>query len=134
MPLKDRILTMYSGSVSDSSSLKRIFNTNKGYSRVPFPMIPVPGQDMKNTQAGDVLVKLNLNARFFWEDLPYGLVILKDIGNIVGVSTPNITRNIIFHQRHMPVKYVDESSGKFIQSTLLAKTGAPSAYGITSIE
>jgi hypothetical protein len=108
MPLKDRILTMYAGSVSDKSSLKRIFNTNLGYSRVPFPMIPVEGQDLKNTPPGDVRVKLNLNARFFWEDLPYGLVILKDIGNIVGVQTPNITRNIVFHQRHMPVKYVNE--------------------------
>lgn len=42
-------------------------------------------------------VKLNLNARFFWEDVPYGLVILKDIGRICGVETPNITRNIMFH-------------------------------------
>jgi hypothetical protein len=80
------------------------------------------------------LVKLNLKARFFWEDMPYGLVILKDIGNIVGVSTPNITRNIIFHQRHMPVKYVNESSGEFNRDVLLSKTGAPSAYGIKTIE
>ena len=52
---------------------------------------------MKSTKKEDVLVKLNLKARFFWEDMPYGLVILKDIGKIVGVSTPNITSNIIFH-------------------------------------
>merc|ERR1712086_776613 len=107
MPLKDRILTMYRGQVSDTSSLKRIFNTNVGYSRVPFPMLPVPGQDLKNTPAGDVKVRLNYNARFFWEDLPFGLVILKDIGNIMGVATPNITRAIVFHQQYMPVKYVD---------------------------
>ena len=43
MPLKDRVLTMYGGSISDQSSLKRIFNTNIGYSRVPFPMVPVEG-------------------------------------------------------------------------------------------
>ena len=77
--------------------MKTIFNTNKGYSRVPFPMIPVPNQDLKNIPAGEELVKLNLDARFFWEDLPYGLVILKDIGRIVGVKTPNLTRAIIFH-------------------------------------
>ena len=134
MPMKDRILTMYNGQISDKSSLKRIFNTNKGYSRVPFPMVPVEGQDLKNTAPGDVLVKLNLNARFFWEDLPYGLTILKDIGNIVGVDTPNITRNIIFHQRHMPVKYVNEQTGEFNREVLLNQTGTPSAYGITTIE
>ena len=60
-------------------------------------MIPVPGQDLKGVPAGEELVKLNLDARFFWEDLPYGLVILKDIGDICGVKTPNLTRAIIFH-------------------------------------
>ena len=66
--------------------------------------------------------------------MTYGLVILKDIGNIVGVSTPNITRNIIFHQRHMPIKYVDEHSGEFYRDVLLNNYGAPSSYGITTIE
>jgi len=134
MPIQERICTMYDGQISDKSSLKRIFNTNIGYSRVPFPMIPVEGQDLKNTPKDEVLVHLNLKARFFWEDLPYGLVILKDIGNIVGVDTPNVTRNIIFHQRHMPVKYVNEQTGEFNRDVLLNETGAPSAYGIKNIE
>ena len=133
MPIEERIKTMYKGQISDDSNLKRIFNTNIGYSRVPFPMLPVAGQDLKNTKPADVNVKLNFNARFFWEDMPFGLVILKDIGNIVGVDTPNVTRNIIFHQQYMPVKYVDELSGRFIESALKG-TGAPSAYGITTVE
>jgi len=61
-------------------------------------------------------------------------VILKDIGEIMGVQTPNITRNIIFHQRYMPVKYVDERTGKFNRDVLLNKTGAPSSYGIDTPE
>ena len=84
MPMKDRIISMYDGQVSDTSSLKRIFNTNKGYSRVPFPMVPVDKTGEK--------VTLNLNARFFWEDVPFGLVILKDIGGLLGVQTPNIDK------------------------------------------
>ena len=133
MPLKERVLTMYDGQITDKSSLKRIFNTNLGYSRVPFPMMPVEGQDLKKTAPGEVNVKLNLNARFFWEDIPFGLVVLKDIGNIVGVSTPNITRSIVFHQKFMPAPYVDPKTGVFIKSAL-EKTGAPSAYGIKTIE
>ena len=35
-------------------------------------------------------VTLNLNARFFWEDIPFGLVILKDIGELTNVKTPHI--------------------------------------------
>jgi len=56
MPLKDRILTMYRGQVSDTSSLKRVFNTNIGYSRVPFPMLPIKGQDLSKTKPGDIKV------------------------------------------------------------------------------
>lgn len=95
-------------------------------------MLPVPGQDLKTTPAGEEKVKLNLNARFFWEDMPYGLVILKDIGNIVGVKTPAVTRNIVFHQKFMPVKYVDEK-GELVPE-VLKTTGAPSAYGVTTID
>ena len=133
MPIADRICTMYDGQIIDKSNLKTIFNTNLGYSRVPFPMIPVEGQDLKSKDPGEVLVKLNLNARFFWEDMPYGLVILKDIGKIVGAATPNITRCLIFHQRHMPVKYVNEATQEFYQDALLG-SGAPFSYGIKTIE
>lgn len=120
--------------MGDPTDLKSVFNTNTGYKHVPFPMIPLEGQDLKNIPPGEELVKLNLNARFFWEDLPFGLVILKDIGNIVGVNTPVITRNIIFHQRFMPVKYVNETTGELIDDVVKEQTGAPSAYGITTVE
>lgn len=63
-------------------------------------------------------VVLNLNARFFWEDIPYGLCILKDIGRIMGVETPHITKQIVWHQKFMPIKYVDEKTGQFIPETL----------------
>ena len=74
-----------------------------------------------------------MNARYFWEDLPFGLVILKDIGKIVGVETPAVTKNILFNQKHIPVKFVDEITGELNQD-VLNQTGAPSAYGITTIE
>lgn len=80
---------MYAGQISDKSSLKSIFNSNLAYSKATFPMLPVDEKGEK--------VTLNLNARFFWEDVPYGLLILKDIGNLVKIETPNIDRMIIFH-------------------------------------
>lgn len=117
---------MYDGQISDKSSLKRIFNTNIGYSRVQFPMIP------KDPAVPDQVV-LNKNARFFWEDVPFGLVILKDIGRILGVPTPNCTKQIVWHQKFMPVKFVDPESGDFLEGAL-ENTGAPSRYGITTPE
>lgn len=79
-------------------------------------------------------VTLNLNARFFWEDVPFGLCILKDIGQLVNVKTPNIDRMIIFHQKFMPVKYVCEKTGEFLDTDALKKSGAPRAYGIKTVE
>ena len=80
-------------------------------------------------------VTLNLNARFFWEDVPFGLVILKDIGQLVGVKTPNIDKQIIFHQKFMPVKYVCDKTGAFLEdSKALKESGAPRAYGIKTVE
>jgi hypothetical protein len=76
---------------------------------------------------------LNLKARFFWEDVPFGLVILRDIGDILGVPMPNTTKQIIFHQKFMPIKYVDEKTGKFFVEAL-KDTGAPSRYGILTPE
>jgi hypothetical protein len=34
----------------------------------------------------------------------------------------------------MPVKYIDVKTGKLIKEVLMKSTGAPSAYGITTIE
>ena len=126
MPMKDRIISMYDGQVSDTSSLKRVFNTNLGYSRVPFPMLPVDKSGEK--------VTLNLNARFFWEDVPFGLVILKDIGELVGVETPHINKQIIFHQKFMPVKYICDKTAKFLDNDAVKASGAPRAYGIRTLE
>jgi hypothetical protein len=34
----------------------------------------------------------------------------------------------------MPVKYVDEKTGKFNKEVLVSQTGAPSAFGIKTVE
>jgi hypothetical protein len=104
-----------------------VFNTNIGYSRVPFPMVPIEGTNGEK-------VTLNLNARFFWEDVPFGLCILKDIAQLVGVKTPHMDKQIIFHQKFMPVKYVCEKTGEFLDNDAMRASGAPRAYGIRTAD
>lgn len=60
-------------------------------------------------------------------------MILKDIGRILGVPTPHCDKQIVFHQKFMPIKYVDEKTGQFLPGAL-KDTGAPSRYGITTPE
>jgi len=83
-------------------------------------MVPVDKDGQK--------VTLNLKARFFWEDMPFGCVILKNIGELVGVPTPHIDKQIQFHQKFMPIKYLD-SANKFIKESL-KDTGAPVRYNV----
>lgn len=120
MPIKQRIEMMYKGQIKDTSSLQKVFATNQGYKKVTFPMVPVD-------KAGDD-VTLNLNARFFWEDMPFGCLVLKNIGELVGVPTPNIDKQIHFHQKFMPVKYLDDANQMIKES--LQDTGAPIRYNV----
>lgn len=66
--------------------------------------------------------------------MPFGLVILKDIAGLFDVKTPQIDKMIIFHQKFMPVKYICDKTGQFLDNDAVKKSGAPRAYGITTAE
>lgn len=124
MPIKERIEMMYKGQIKDTSSLQKVFTTNQGYTKVTFPMIPVDKKGEK--------VTLNLKARFFWEDMPFGCIVLKNIGQLVEVETPNIDKQIQFHQKFMPIKYLDECNQLIRES--LEETGAPVRYNVETAD
>ena len=118
-PIKDRISYNYKESIKDFSSLKSIFNTNDGYSKNVFPTLPHP--DGKS-------VVLNTKGRFFYEDIPYGLCILKNFGDLFGVPMKNIEKMILWHQKFMDYDLIDQE-GNFIPEAI-EKTGIPLKYGI----
>jgi hypothetical protein len=43
-------------------------------------------------------------------------------------------KQIIFHQKFMPVKYVDEKTGEFLDNDAMRASGAPHAYGIKTAD
>lgn len=120
-PIKQRISYNYKDSIKDFSTLKSVFNTNDGYAKNVFPT--VPHSDGKS-------VVLNTKGRFFYEDIPYGLVVLKNIGDLLGVPMKNTEKMIQWHQKFMDEKFVDEE-GNLIKESLHL-TGAPVNYGIKS--
>ena len=63
-----------------------VFKTNNGYKTVKVPVVEIEGG-----------VVLNLKGRFFTEDVPYGLCVLKGIATMVGANTPGIDKMIYFH-------------------------------------
>lgn len=124
-PIKDlgeRIVEQYDKDVTDRSSLKSIFNSNKGYFGVLTPVVDVePGKVMPNT-----------NTRFFYEDIPFGLCILRNIGELVGIETPVFDRHIRWFQQWMGKEYL-LADGK-LNEELIPETGTPVRYGITSAD
>lgn len=124
-PIKDlgeRIVEQYDKDVTDRSSLKAIFNSNKGYFGVQTPVIEVePGKVIPNT-----------TTRFFYEDIPFGLCILRNIGELMGIETPVFDRHIRWFQQWMNKEYLT-ADGK-LNEELIPETGAPVRYGITSAD
>ena len=116
LPIKERIIKTYGTQVKDTRTLKSVFNTNQGYRTCKFPTIEVEGG-----------LQLDTKCRYFTEDIPYGLCILKDLAQIMNVHTPAIDSIITFHQKFMNVKYIKD--GRLIPE-MLEKTGCPSKYGI----
>ncbi len=119
--IKDMLVSWYEPHlVKDSSTLLQFFRTNKGYSGINTPMIAV-----KNGFIPD------FHSRYFFEDVPYGLCILKGVGELLNMSTPTIDKLICWAQEKMGKEFVvnDRLSGKDVKDT-----HAPQAFGFLSIE
>ena len=86
IPIGPRIISQYGDDVHDKSSLLQIFRTNVGYSKFKVPCVKV----------ADKFV-VNIKARIFTEDIPFGLCILLDIAEMLGLRVPNIVRAIEWH-------------------------------------
>lgn len=121
LPLKERIIAQYGDMVKDRSSLLKVFTSNIGYRVMTVPMVQT-----ENNQ-----FVLNTNARTFVEDIPYGLVLLKDLAEMVNVEVPFITECIEWHQNMMGKNYV--KNGRINRETI-NETGAPSKYGFDTID
>ena len=75
--------------------------------------------------------RADVGARFFTEDYPYGLCIIKGFCEICGVETPCIDKVLKWYEQYMGVCYYvdDDFSGKD-----LIHTGIPQNNGINSIQ
>ncbi|KAG5183184.1 NAD/NADP octopine/nopaline dehydrogenase [Tribonema minus] len=123
-PIGERIVTQYGPDVTDTSSLKQIFCSNRGYKGCNTPM--------KELEGGKRVMP-NVDTRLFWEDIPFGLCILKNLAELLGnFPTPTIDFLIRWHQQFMGVTYLN-ADGQ-LNPLVLQGTGAPYKYGIHRAE
>lgn len=73
---------------------------------------------------------LNTKSRFFTEDIPYGLCVLKSIGDMFGVPVPNVERVLKWHQKFMDDKFLQDDNTWDLSK--IGKTGIPQKYGVTN--
>jgi hypothetical protein len=120
-PLQDRIIRQYGDQVKDKTNMYTTFTTNTGYRVMTVPM--------NKTDKNDYV--LNTQARTFVEDIPFGLVVLKDLAEMAGVEVPFTTQCIEWHQAMMNKEFV--VNGK-LNRDLLSETGAPSRFGFDTLD
>lgn len=121
IPLGERILTQYRSQISDSSSLKTIMATNQAYSMAKTPVRPVAGG-----------VAPHFEHRVVQDDIPHGLVVLKDIADKLKLATPWINYLIEWHQGYMKKEYLVD--GKLIGRDMAECTALTVLGGVDLIQ
>ncbi|MBU5483064.1 NAD/NADP octopine/nopaline dehydrogenase family protein [Clostridium sp. MSJ-11] len=99
--------------------------TKKINNIIPFKGIKAP---MIKTQRGYIP---DFNSRYFLEDFPYGLCIIKGFCDVVGLDTPNIDKVLIWFEKIAEVEYYvnNKFEGKDLKYLSLPKN-----YGLSSVE
>lgn len=117
----DWFLRSYPRDIGDPSSLLSCMLTNDAYRGLTHPTVAAPG--------GGYLP--DFGARYFTEDIPFGLCVQRGVAEILGVPTPHADRVLRWAQGRMGKEYLDEAGR--MAGRDLAETRAPQAFGIRSV-
>eukprot|EP00300_Choanocystis_sp_HF-7_P016942 c19580_g1_i1.p1 GENE.c19580_g1_i1~~c19580_g1_i1.p1 ORF type:complete len:445 (+),score=86.08 c19580_g1_i1:29-1336(+) len=119
-PLRVNMKNVYGDVVGDNRTLMLAMRTNRAYASIRTPLAPHP-------EGGFVP---DIGHRFFHEDVPYGLVILRDIADMVNVKVPMIDELLMWAQGLMGKQYL--VNGELVGRDMYL-SGAPSEFGFTDI-
>ena len=118
--LFDWLRHSYPTDIADDGTLQRAFNTNRAYAGLRIPTRP----------AGPGTFAIDFLARYLAEDVPYGLVVLRGIAELIGVSTPTIDCVITWAETRLGRQYLLNGA---LAGADLPQTRAPQAYGILDL-
>lgn len=120
LPLGFSIRSAYADDIADASTLRSCIATNRAYAGIRAPMVAVDGGYAPDFQC-----------RFYLEDVPHGLVVIKGVAELADVATPAIDRVLSWCQTKMGCEYLVD--GK-LQGKDVRDSGAPQRYGMNSLE
>lgn len=111
----------YPEDISDKTNLYTAIQTNAAYQGLKHPV--------KKTDEGKFVP--DFTYRYMTEDIPYGLVVIRGIAEIVGIETPNIDKVLSWSQEKMGKEYLVNSK---LQGKDIATSRAPQRYGLSTLE
>lgn len=119
LPLQQSLQIGYGSAIADTSTLQSTIASNRAYAGIRTPVKKVDGG-----------VVPDWDSRFFWEDIPHGLVVLRGLADLVGITLPRIDEILLWSQRKMGKEFLVD--GK-LQGKDVADSGAPQCFGIDSV-
>ena len=119
-PLYDWYMRVHTEYITDKLNLKSVLRTNTKYAGLEHPM--------ERTSEGRYVP--NFNYRYLVEDIPYGLVVIRGIAEIMEVSTPNIDRIINWAQVIIDNEFLHDCC---LKGKDLITTRAPQRYHIHTL-
>jgi len=114
-------LRAYGKYITDDSTLRTRFSSNKAYIGLTCPMLPAPGSGFVP----------DFQARYLTEDIPYNLVAMKGLALLLGVETPTIDMMVEWAQRVIGKEYLVEGQ---LTGKDLAESFAPQRFGFHRLE
>ena len=111
----------YPQDISDKTNLYTAIQTNAAYQGLKHPV--------KKNEDGKFLP--DFSHRYMTEDIPFGLVVIRGIAEIMGIETPNIDKVLTWSQQQMGKEYLVD---KKLQGKDISTSRAPQSYGFTTIE
>ena len=119
VPLAERIVAQYGDQVADTTNMRTIMASNQAYSMAQFPVLEKDGG-----------VILNHEHRVVQDDIPHGLVPLKDIAAQLGLSTPWIDLMVEWHQQLMGKEYLVDGA---LTGSDMGECTSPTVLGGTEL-
>jgi len=114
-------LRVYSEEIKDKSTFYNAIRSNEAYNGLTHPM--VKGKDEK--------YRPDYQHRYLTEDIPYGLVAIRGVADIIGLATPMMDKVITWSQTQLGKEYLVD--GKLTGKDL-KETRTPQKYGITTLD
>lgn len=106
--------------MSDSSSITSIYNTLEPLKGIRVPTVPSP------CGAGEVA---DTDHRFFSDDVAWGLVVLRSLGDILNVATPAIDDTLTWAQGMVGKQYLVDGR---LDGADVGESGALSNFNVTT--